>query len=90
LVLAVGLLNPLIFERRLRFDQVVEGLTQFSKRWLIIDYTPPENPEFSDLQSRRFFEYTSENLTRSLLKRFRNVSRLQLHSEAHNLLLCEK
>ena len=79
LVLAVSLLNPLIFERHLRFDQVVEGLAQFSKRWLIVDYSAPEN-----------LRTTSGDLTRALLKRFRNVSKLQLDSEGDNLLLCEK
>ena len=79
LVLAVSLLNPLIFERHLRFDQVVEGLAQFSKRWLIVDYSAPE-----DLGT------TSGDLTRALLKRFRNVRKLPLDSESDNLLLCEK
>ena len=43
LVIAIGLVNPLMLERHLRIDQIVEGLAQFSKRWLIIDYIPPED-----------------------------------------------
>jgi hypothetical protein len=83
LVLAIALVNPLILERHLRLDQIVEGLAQFSKRWLIIDYIPPE-------ELRQVSLHTSEDLTRLLLKRFRNVTKLKLDSENHNLLLCEK
>jgi hypothetical protein len=72
LVLALALVNPLMLERHLRFDQIVEGLAQYAKRWLILDHIP------------------TDDLTRALLKRFRNVSKLQLSSEKHNFLLCEK
>jgi hypothetical protein len=75
LVVAIALLNPLMQERHLRFDQVVDGLNQFSKRWLILDYNPAE---------------IREDLTPALLKRFRNVTVLQPASETHTLLLCEK
>jgi hypothetical protein len=79
LVLAVGLVNPLIRDKHLRFDQIVGGLAQFSKRWLIIDYVPPEE-----------LPHKTEDLTRSLLTQFRNVSRLKPDSQNHHLLLCEK
>jgi hypothetical protein len=80
------LLNPLIRERHLRFDQVVDGLNQFSKRWLILDYIPAEIREVSAGSSGQI----QEDLTRALLKRFRNVTMLQPASETHTLLLCEK
>lgn len=81
LVLAIGLLNYMTVERHLRFDQVAEGLAQFSKRWLIIDCESPGPKAPAS---------ASEDLIEALLKRFRNVRRLQLHAEAHNFLLCEK
>ena len=67
-------------ERHLRF-QVAEGLAQFSKRWLIVD---------GESRGPKAPAYASEDLIEALLKRFRNVRGLQLHSEAHNFLLCEK
>ncbi len=83
LVLALALVNPLVLERHLRFDQIVEGLAQYARRWLILDHIPPESP-------RKRSGYTTDDLTRALLKRFRNVSKLKLSSEKHNFLLCEK
>jgi hypothetical protein len=79
LVVAIGLVNPLIRDKHLRFDQIVGGLAQFSKRWLIIDYVPPEE-----------LPHNAEDLTRSLLTQFRDVSRLKPDSQKHHLLLCEK
>jgi hypothetical protein len=86
LVVAIGLLNPLIKERHLRFDQVADGLIQFSKRWLILDYIPEESREMSTRSPGQI----REDLTRALLKRFRNVTMLPTTSETHTLLLCEK
>jgi len=83
LVIAIGLVNPLILERHLRLDQIVDGLAQFSKRWLLIDYVQPEELQQSS-------EHAAEDLTRSLLNRFRNVSKLKPESENHKLFLCEK
>jgi hypothetical protein len=83
LVLAIALVNPMIRDRHLRLDQIVGGLSQFSKRWLIVDYIPPKELRLSA-------EHGSEDLIRSLRERFRNVSRLKLDSEDRNLLLCEK
>ena len=86
LVVALGLLNPLIQERHLRFDQVTDGLFQFSKRWLILDYIPAEIREMSAGSPGQI----REDLNRALLKRFRNVTMLKPASETHTLLLCEK
>jgi hypothetical protein len=83
LVLAVSMVNPLIRERHLRLDQIVEGLARFSKRWLIIDYNPAD-------KLRPLSEYTLDDLNRSLRKQFYHVSKLQISPENHNLLLCEK
>jgi hypothetical protein len=83
LVLAIGLVNRLVAERHLQLDQVVDGLAQFSKRWLILDFIPLEKPQ-------RFSGDISEDITRSLLKRFRSVNNLKAVSQNQNLLLCEK
>jgi hypothetical protein len=75
LVVALSLVNPLMSERRLRLEQVVESVAQFSRRWLIIDYTPRD---------------TLHNFSGALLKHFRTVTPLEFRSDAHSLLLCEK
>jgi hypothetical protein len=83
LVVAIGLINPLIVKRHLRFDQVVSGLAQFCRRWLIVDFDETTAPQSSS-------GFRSEDLSQSLLKRFRVATRLETHSPNHNVLLCEK
>jgi hypothetical protein len=90
LVLALPLLQPLVFQRYLRVDQLVGGLSQFAKQWLIIHHISPDNQDLRNAGSEQFSQYAIENITEALLKRFRKVTQLKLHSENQNLLLCEK
>jgi len=71
---AAAPVNPLLSEGRLRLEQVVESVAQFSRRWLIIDCVARN---------------TVHDFTGALLTRFRTVTHLESGSDAHNLLLCQ-
>jgi hypothetical protein len=43
MVLAFDLVHRLVFERYLNFDQIAEGLAAFSKRWVIVEFTPRDS-----------------------------------------------
>lgn len=45
MVLALSLVPDVVFKRNLRFDQVVERLALFSKRWLVVEFIPRQDPE---------------------------------------------
>jgi hypothetical protein len=87
MVIAMGLVKQVVAERHLRFDQIVHGTAQFSKRWLIIDFTPFDRCEQSSDVNRW---YTRENFIAALRKKFMSVEFLSDPSEVHGLLLCEK
>jgi hypothetical protein len=91
LVLALALADQVISKRSpLRFDQIVDGLAQFSKHWLIVDFIPHQARNTRESRPDRVSWYTCENFINALRKRFRNVSSLPSHTEGHVLLLCEK
>jgi hypothetical protein len=87
MVVALGLANQLISERYLRFDQIVEGLGQFSKRWLLIDLVP-HSMYSRDLGIDSC--YTAETFIHALRKAFSHVRLFSCESQSHRLLLCEK
>ena len=85
MVLALSLVPDVVFKRKLHFDQVVEGLALFSKRWLVVDFIPMHGR-----QSDGFSWYTLDNFISTLKERFRSVSIMPSHPETCVLLLCEK
>jgi hypothetical protein len=90
MVLALGLVHQIVLERRLNFDQIVEGLALFSKRWVVVEFIPREDPDVSQLWSSRISWYTLDTFIDALNKRFNTVSIMPSHPEARLLLLCEK
>jgi hypothetical protein len=90
MVLALGLMHEIVLKRRLNFDQVVEGLTLFSKRWVVVEFIPREDQDVSQLWSERVSWYTLENFIDALRKGFDSISILSSDPESRVLLLCEK
>lgn len=90
MVLALGLVHQIVLERRLNFDQIVEGLALFSKRWVVVEFIPCEDREVSQLWSSMTYWYTLDNFIDALNKRFNSVSIMPSHPETRVLLLCEK
>lgn len=90
LVLALALVHHIVLERRLNFDQIVEGLALFSKRWVVVEFIPREDQDVGELWSPRISWYTLDNFINALRKRFSTVSIMPSHPEPRVLLLCEK
>jgi SAM-dependent methyltransferase len=90
LVMALGILDDIVLQQRLNFEQIVEGLSQFSKKSAIVEFIPSENSEFADLYSDRVSWYDLDNAIAALKKEFPKVTVLPSYPEGRVLLLCEK
>jgi hypothetical protein len=90
LVLALAVLDDIVFKQRLNFEQIVEGLGQFSKKWAIVEFIPPADPEIAQLWLDRVDWYTLDNAIAALNKQFPKVTVLPSYPELRVLLLCEK
>jgi hypothetical protein len=90
LVLTLALVHHLVFKQRLRFDQVVEGISIFARRWLLVEFVPREDRYVREWWSESFGWYTVENLQSALGRQFRTIRRLPSAPEPRVLLLCEK
>ena len=87
MVLGLGLVQYGVVQRRLRFEQIVDGLAGFCRRWLVVDF--PEHPRGTGadwLRARTW--YSLEHFMRVVRERFGSVTRLPTGSGV--LLLCEK
>jgi hypothetical protein len=90
MVLALGLVHQIVFKRCLNFEQIGQGFALFSKRWLVVEFVPGEDPELRQGGSDRFSWYTLDRFMQSLRKWFRSITILPSHSQLRVLLLCEK
>ncbi len=90
MVLALGVVDRIVLVQRLNFDQIVEGLAQFSTRWAVVEFIPREDPTISRLWTERVSWYTLDQFVDSLQKRFSKVTVLPSDPEPRVLLLCEK
>jgi hypothetical protein len=88
LVLALSLVEELVIEANMTFEQIAETIASFSKKWALIEFTPKEADELQEKNIRSW--YSLENFMQALGKRFRTIQRLPSHPEASLLLLCEQ
>ena len=78
MVLALGMAHKIALDNHFNFDLIVEGLSSYSKRWLVVEFVQSINAG------------TLNDFTRALRKRFSDVKTLSSREETRTLLLCEK
>ncbi len=91
MVLMLGFLHDLVFRyRRLGLNEICDGLASFSKRWLVVEFIPGDDPEVGPLWSDWFAGYTLDNFKAALARHFSKIEVLPSHPGARVLLLCER
>ncbi len=91
LVLALTIDPKLMLKRGFGF--IVDRLAVFSKRWLLIEFTPQVDPILETRWMERTIScpwYTLENFTTALKTRFNRIDILPSCPQPRVLLLCEK
>lgn len=90
MVFALALIHHLIFIQFQNFDRVVEALSNFSSKWLLVEYIPRDDEYVEACWHERFEWYNIENLMMSLKKHFNDVQVFDSYPEGRKLLLCTK
>ena len=88
LVVAIGLAQRVALENYLTFDLVAEGLSSFSKRWLLVDFVQKQStasPNGNQLDSRELSGFVA-----ALRKQFSDVTVVSSDGDPEVWLLCEK
>ncbi len=91
MVLMLGFLHDLVFRyRRLGLNEICDGLALFSKRWLVVEFIPGDDPEVGLLWSEWFASYTLDNFKHALGRHFSRIEVLPSHPDSRVLLFCER
>ena len=85
----MGLVEHVVRARHLHFDHLVDGLAQFSKRWLLVEFGAEGVGEDRLPTQAPPPWYTADTLVATLKTRFRSV-RTEPCGPNASLMVCEK
>jgi hypothetical protein len=86
MVVALGVLPSWVFQGRLTFDHVADGLNAFSRRSAVVEFIPRERRDIQSM-GESYAWYTIDNLSVALERRFAKVTRVPAENSVY--LLCE-
>lgn len=90
-VMALALMHHLVFRKMADFDGVIEMLTQFTSRDLILEFIAKDDPyvtEWLKTSKDRFEWYTLPNLVARLKSRFQNIEMVPSNTPTRTIVVC--
>lgn len=91
MAMALALIHHLVHAEGMRFDQVVDGLSQFTSRWLLIEFVPYEDPNLDRWQGIfRQSWYNLDNFQTALKKSYNIIAVAESDPSQRTLILAEK
>jgi cyclopropane fatty-acyl-phospholipid synthase-like methyltransferase len=90
LVLALAITHHLIFKRTLTFSAVAKQLAQFSKKWLLVEFVPPDDKYVSEWMNEKFHWYNLDGFKEALGQFFSRIEVMESSPSPRLLLFCEK
>jgi ribosomal protein L11 methylase PrmA len=95
-VLGLAIVHHLVFKQGQTFETIVEIITKYTTRWLLIEFIPREDKYVWKYFKRwpsyhkKYDWYTRDNFLRALEKRFTKIEILPSNPEPRVLILCER
>ncbi len=83
-------MHHLVFRQKQKFEQIVSRLSDFTGKWLLVEFIPKEDKYVSEWYNDAFSWYTPENFSEELKKHFRKVDKLPSNPEPRMMFLCER
>ncbi len=90
MVIALAPVHHLVFKQLASFEQIVQGLSAFADRWLLVEFIDRKDEHISEWVRPHQAWYTSENFIAELKKIYRTVERFRSSLPHRILLLCER
>jgi hypothetical protein len=76
--------------RRLGWDKVISGVSEFSKRWLVLELPRDNDRDYIHVKDDQTQHYSMDGSIRLLEKHFRTVKKMDSAARGSMLLVCEK
>jgi SAM-dependent methyltransferase len=93
LVFAFAVVHHLVISQWQNFERVVELLTDFTSRYLLVEFVPLGDDKVEEILTHSAIEstdfYTLENFKAALSKVYSNLETFPSHPDGRTLILCE-
>jgi ribosomal protein L11 methylase PrmA len=90
LVLALAVVHHVVANQRLDMERIVHTCNSFSRRWVLIEFVPPQKPKIGASSIPFLDDYSLDTLHATLQKQFKSVVSHDSFPNDRKLLLCEK
>jgi hypothetical protein len=88
--LVLALVHHLVFKQHLHFDSIIEIISQYTKKYAIIEFVPKEDRYVREWFEPRFHWYSLDNFASGLRRYFRTIDVYNSSPEPRRLLFCSK
>ncbi len=89
-VLGLALIHHLVHSEGLWFEQIISGISRFSRRWLILEFVPYDDPLLSEWKVTKREWYNLEYFCSVLRKRFEIIETAESFPSQRTLIFCER
>ncbi len=90
LVMALAVTHHLVFKRELMFDTLVSQFAAFTRKWLIVEFVPPEDQYVQPWMKERFQWYHQDGFRKALEKFFPRIEVIHSSPSPRLLFWCER
>jgi SAM-dependent methyltransferase len=90
MVMGLALVHHLVFGQGLDFDKIIDGLSTFANKWLLVEFIPPEDAYVRNWMPNARPWYTFGRFEQGLRRHYRLVRAMPSSPAPRVLLLCEK
>jgi|GEM_PF-492321 len=90
MALALSIAHILVFEQGLGFEEIVELFSDFTNKWLLVEFVPPTDRHVYEWYSDEYNWYSLEGFVTELYKYFSHIEILDSYPKPRKLLLCTR
>ncbi len=90
MVLALAVTHHLVFKRNLSFEAIAKQLSEFTGKWLIVEFVPADDIHVSNWIGDQHAWYTIENFIKALKKYYHQIEISESSPSPRKLLFCTK
>lgn len=90
MVFALAVTHHLVFKRNLSFEAIAKQLSEFTEKWLIVEFVPADDIHVSKWIGDQHAWYTIENFIEALKKYYQQIEITESSPSPRKLLFCSK
>jgi hypothetical protein len=90
LAMALAVTHHLVFKRYLTFPGIAERLSEFTSRWLLVEFVPPSDRYVSQWMTDEFAWYRQHAFVEALGRYFGRIDVIESAPEPRVLFLCDR